>query len=288
LKATSALDSFLLMDLPSSARVPNAVSYHLTVKNDGTVPLAHTTINISVSPSLGNYLIDGMSPLEIDGYTAIQTGAQFNCSSETAFPPSGQIACQIGWQGGSMAAGRVEDVILNVSLGQDSALQPIPPSITMTVTVKAVTSGGKSVEAAAPPVSVKVVGLDFASLGMRLSFQPDPVASGSPYVMTITFTNHSSLMIGGVTVRLKLALGIEPPAAWGCTGESFTYDICILPVNLPPGGSYSVSVHNAAAEPPSGGQVPLPAGPVQVHVEAITVVAGKLLYSTANGQFTVS
>lgn len=125
---------------------------------------------------------------------------------------------------------------------------------------------------------------------MNLSVEPDPVAPGKPFTLTMNFINHSSIAtINGVEVRLAILGDTNPPAAWGCEGESTTWDICTVPVQLPPGGSSSVQVSDAAVELGAGSTVPLPPGPARVHVEALTQTSsGQWVFANAYGSFTVS
>ncbi len=181
LDAIPGLDGFLLGSMtypkessnslyPEQPSFSNSVSYHLTVRNDGTVPLADATVSLTVTPPPASYSVDNegyVSPLHIDYEypPPIQTGAQFNCPARDSFPPSGQMACRIGWEGGSLAPGRAEDMVLTVSLAENSASQPIPASTTLAVVAGAVTPGGQKVEATTSPVTVKVVKQDFTTLG---------------------------------------------------------------------------------------------------------------------------
>jgi hypothetical protein len=242
-----AADFHLTPDLPQ-----RYVDYHFSVANDGTVPLEHTILHVSISP-LPTSGVGIESPL--------QNEPPLVCPNQ--FPVSGEEACQVGSAKGVMAPESKVSGGFGVDYVQVPGGGTAAPSVTVTVSASGVAPGGQVVKALAAPAIVKVVPADINStLTVGLSFQPDRAAPNQWFTMTVTLVNHSPTeTVGQLMVLVPQTPGGDyptpslPPGANvvlyppSCQGLSFLNWICeaVPSQTLAPGASESMKFWEAIA-----------------------------------------
>ena len=287
----------------------SSVTFYLTIRNTGTVPLRDTIFSVSAAPPLYDKASTGLVIMQVMSSPASTP----NCGGSYI---TNQSVCTVNSKGGFTASGASKMIPLVANFNQVSSPDTVPPSFSVAATVKGTAPDGQVVETKTSAVSIKIIPADFNStLSLHITFNPDPVAPDQVFAEIVTITNNSATTpISNLAIEVPETLGGNPMPfpkgfpSYMCQGLHFAAAVCdvfpsghnyfpghVYPTSqssLAPGASLTMEFAEVVPGPSYPGAPPgyYPPPPKQAFFDAevFPSTSGQPVYAYASGYVNVS